>query len=228
MVAVLVVPWLLVGTDCKSGRPSRETEIVSFEISPNPVVRGGSVVVAWQAENVGVFEGRPYCTLQRAFDGQPAEEPEVVKCTDLRTDEIDASEAGTFVNYRFSALRRSGQAYEFEDITLTILHAGVTVTPASVTLELLSSQDFTATVTGTSDTRVTWDASCGSVSGSGNTITYTAPASVPDPATCLVTATSRADASASASAVVTVVRPDPADQPGRWDTARWSEASWGP
>jgi len=227
LAALLVVPWLLVGTDC-NGRPLRETEIVSFEISPNPVVRGGSVVVAWQAESVGVSGGRPYCTLQRTFEGQPAEEFEVVDCAGNRTDEIDASIPATFVNYRFSALRRSGQAYEFEDITLRILHVGVTVAPASVTLEPLAAQDFTATVTGTGDTRVTWDVSCGSVSGSGNTITYTAPASVPEPATCLVTATSQADARASASAVVTVVSPDPADQAGRWDTARWNEASWGP
>ena len=203
LVLVLSFVWLLVGTDC-NGRPLRETQIVSFEINPNPVVRGGDVVVAWQAEHVGWKDRGPYCTLQRTFEGQPAEDLVVVDCVGSRTDAVDAAETVTYVNYRFSALRRTGQAYETDDIRLEILHAGVAVAPASVTLEPLSSHDFTATVTGVADTSVTWDASCGSISGSGSTVTYTAPASVPDPPTCQVTATSHADPNASASAVVTV------------------------
>ena len=105
-----------------------ETQIVSFEINPNPVVRGGSVVVAWQAEFVGLSDGVPYCTLQSRFEGQPAEAFDVVPCVVSRTDEIDASITATYVDYRFSVLRRSGEAYETEDVRLDIVHGGVTVT----------------------------------------------------------------------------------------------------
>jgi hypothetical protein len=199
VVLVLSFAWLLVGSDCNG--PVRETSIVSFEVNPNPVVRGGSVVVAWQAEFVGVRDGGPYCTLQRTFEGQPAEALQVVLCLGSRTDTIGESETATYVNYRFSALRRSGQAYETADVRLGIVHVAVTVVPDSVTLEPGASQDFTATVTGVSDSRVTWAASCGSISGSGNTITYTAPSSQ---GVCEVTATSVASPDVSASASVTV------------------------
>ena len=200
LVLVLLLAWLLVGNDCKS-RPLRETSIVSFEITPNPVVAGGSVFVAWQAEYVGLKDGGPYCTLQRTFEGGPEEALVVVPCIGSRTDEIDASVTAAYVNYRFSALRRTGQAYETEVVQLVITHVGVTVTPASVTLEPGASQDFTATVTGAGDTSVTWDASCGSISGSGSTITYTAP---PTLDVCEVTATSVANPGVSASAIVTL------------------------
>ena len=224
VVLVLVLAWLLVGTDCKS-RPLRETQIVSFDVTPNPVAPGGRVRVSWQAEHVGLIGGVPYCILQRDVAGK--DETEDVNCIGFREDDIDASIAVSHIDYQIGALRRGGGEYVTRVIRLRI-ELEVVVAPASVTLEPLSSQDFTATVAGASDRSVTWDASCGSISGSGNTVTYTAPASVPDPATCVVTATSQADASASASAVVTVVRPDPADQAGRWDTAHWNEASWGP
>ena len=105
-----------------------ETQIVSFEINPSPVVRGASVVVAWQAEFVGLSDGVPYCTLQRRFEGQPAEAFDVVPCVVSRTDEIDASITATYVGYRFRLLRRSGEAYETEDVRLDIAHVGVTVT----------------------------------------------------------------------------------------------------
>ena len=200
LVLVLLLAWLLVGNDCKS-RPLRETSIVSFEITPNPVVAGGSVFVAWQAEFVGLRDGGPYCTLQRTFEGGPEEALVVVPCIGSRTDEIDASVTAAYVNYRFSALRRTGQAYETEVVQLVIAQVGVTVAPESVTLEPGASQDFTASVTGAGDTSVTWDASCGSISGSGSTVTYTAP---PTLDVCEVTATSVANPFVSASAIVTV------------------------
>jgi hypothetical protein len=77
----------------------------------------------------------------------------------------------------------------------------VSVAPLSVTVPVNGTQSFTATVTGASDTSVTWGPSCGSISGSGNTVTYTAPATAGE---CDVTATSVADSSKSASASVTV------------------------
>jgi len=75
--------------------------------------------------------------------------------------------------------------------------ATVTVTPVSVTVTAAASALFreegttlTAAVSGTSDPRVTWTSSCGTVSGSGATVQFTAPTT---PGTCTVRATSVRD-----------------------------------
>ncbi len=76
----------------------------------------------------------------------------------------------------------------------------VGLTPTSVTLLSNQNNQFTATVSGTSNTGVTWSAAAGSVNASG---LYTAPA-VTTQTNVIVTATSNADSSKSASATVTV------------------------
>lgn len=76
----------------------------------------------------------------------------------------------------------------------------VSVAPASVTVVSGGTQQFTATVTGTSDTAVTWSASTGSINANG---LYTAP-TVKTPTSATITATSQADPSQSSSAAVTV------------------------
>ena len=76
----------------------------------------------------------------------------------------------------------------------------VALTPTSVTLLSNQNHQFTATVSGTSNTGVTWSAAAGSVNASG---AYTAPA-VTTQTNVIVTATSNADSSKSASATVTV------------------------
>ena len=78
----------------------------------------------------------------------------------------------------------------------------VTVNPVSVTLPVSGSESFTATVSGTQDTSVSWSATCGTIPESGNPVTYTAPSTS---GTCLVTVTSDADPSAHAAATVTVI-----------------------
>jgi Immunoglobulin I-set domain len=86
----------------------------------------------------------------------------------------------------------------------------VQLNPNSATVSAGSTQQFAATVTGTSNTSVTWAVSgagcsgvaCGTISGGG---LYTAPASVPSPPTLSVTVTSVADPTKSASASVTVL-----------------------
>ncbi len=75
-----------------------------------------------------------------------------------------------------------------------------------------TTQAFTASVKGTTDTGVTWtvngvangNSTYGTITGSGLSVTYHAPASVPSPATFKVTATSSADPSKSASVTVTI------------------------
>src|SRR6266852_2898930 len=76
----------------------------------------------------------------------------------------------------------------------------VSVSPASVNLVSNQTQQFTATVSGTSNTGVKWSATGGSVDASG---LYTAP-SVTSQTNVVVKATSVADSSKSANAAVTV------------------------
>jgi hypothetical protein len=85
----------------------------------------------------------------------------------------------------------------------------VTISPESASPILGTTQQFSATVTGPSNSSVTW--SVNNVSG-GNTAVgtinssglYTAPQDLPNPATVTVTATSQADTSKSAGAQVTI------------------------
>jgi hypothetical protein len=86
---------------------------------------------------------------------------------------------------------------------------GITISPTSAVVRVKRARQFTATVTGTSNTSVVWkvngitsgDTTVGRVSGKG---VYTAPRQVPSPATVTVSATSVADPSKSASAPVTI------------------------
>ncbi len=92
-----------------------------------------------------------------------------------------------------------------------LLANGVTVsiTPTQASLNLNSSLQFQATVTGTTNPGVNW--SVDNVPGGNTTLgtitaqgVYTAPAAMPTPNPVTVTATSQADTTASASAMVTI------------------------
>jgi hypothetical protein len=95
----------------------------------------------------------------------------------------------------------------FEIIPATSV--GISIAPTSATVQTSNTQTFTATVTGSANTQVTWlvngiaggNTTLGTISIGG---VYTAPASVPSPATVTVTAQSQADVTKSASATVTV------------------------
>jgi hypothetical protein len=76
----------------------------------------------------------------------------------------------------------------------------VSVSPSSVTLSSGGSQQFTATVTGTSNTAVTWSATTGSIGSNG---LYAAP-TVTSTTSATVTATSQADSSQYGTAAVTI------------------------
>jgi hypothetical protein len=78
----------------------------------------------------------------------------------------------------------------------------VTISPSATSVSTGGSQTFVAAVSGTSNTGVTWSASAGSISGTGNTATYTAPA---NPGSYTVTATSVADTAKSATASISAV-----------------------
>src|SRR5258707_15408114 len=81
----------------------------------------------------------------------------------------------------------------------------VTIFPTSTTVAVGHTQQFTASVTGTTNTAATWSVAGGTSNGTISTIgLYTAPATLPSPSQVTVTATSQADSSKSASATVTV------------------------
>jgi hypothetical protein len=82
--------------------------------------------------------------------------------------------------------------------------AGVVVSPSSSSLSGSQTQQFTATVSGTTNTAVTWSISP-QVGGISSTGLYTAPATISTPQTITVTATSVADLTKSSSATITLV-----------------------
>jgi hypothetical protein len=97
--------------------------------------------------------------------------------------------------------------------TVTVVPVvSITISPTSAKLAPSASRQFSATVTGTTNTSVSWrisaagcaGASCGTITASG---LYTAPAIVPNPPIVTVTATSQADNTKTASAQVSIVTP---------------------
>lgn len=85
----------------------------------------------------------------------------------------------------------------------------VTVSSSSSSVLLGNTQQFTATVTGISNTAVTW--SVNGVSGGNSTVGtissagfYTAPQDLPNPSNVTIRATSQANSSASGNAILTI------------------------
>ena len=95
----------------------------------------------------------------------------------------------------------------------------VSISPASATLATLATQSFTASVTGTTNTAVTWEvngvvggnSTVGVISttipGTADEALYLGPSNIPNPATVTITAVSQADSTKSASATITMQAP---------------------
>jgi hypothetical protein len=86
----------------------------------------------------------------------------------------------------------------------------VMVTPNPINVAVSAEEQFTATVTGTTNTAVTWEVD--GIAGGNSTVgtitttgIFTAPATIPTPATVTITAVSAADSSSSGSAQATIV-----------------------
>lgn len=98
----------------------------------------------------------------------------------------------------------------------------VAVTPSNASTTIGATQQFVASVTGTSNTAVTWTASgtscsgatCGTISSSG---LYTAPAAVPSSAVVTITAASQSDPTKLATAEVSIVPPQAAGYSLAWE-----------
>ncbi len=93
-----------------------------------------------------------------------------------------------------------------ENMSLGSQSVSVTVSPASASVTAGGTQQFTATVTGSTNTAVSWTISpatgAGTISTSGK---YTAPASVTTPQTVTITATSQANTTVKTTATVSLV-----------------------
>ncbi len=95
----------------------------------------------------------------------------------------------------------------------------VTISPSLVTMATMATQSFTATVTGSTNTAVTWQVNgvtggsstngllSTTVLGTANEALYLGPSAVPSPASISVTAISQADPTKSATATVTIHLP---------------------
>jgi len=95
----------------------------------------------------------------------------------------------------------------------------VSISPSLATMATLATQPFTATVSGSSNTAVTWqvngvsggNSASGLISttvlGTANEAIFLAPAAVPSPVSVSVTAISQADSTKSATATVTIQLP---------------------
>ena len=89
----------------------------------------------------------------------------------------------------------------------------LTISPATASVPSAGTQPFTASLTGTSNTAVSWSlsgpgcggSSCGTISTSASSAVYLAPTVPPSPASVNVIVTSVAEPTKSASANVTVV-----------------------
>ena len=80
----------------------------------------------------------------------------------------------------------------------------ISISPGNVTVAPSATQLFTATVTNSANTSVTWSASAGTISASG---LYTAPAVPPSPASVTIKATSVASPSSSGTTTASIVGP---------------------
>ncbi len=90
----------------------------------------------------------------------------------------------------------------------------IAVSPSTANVRVANSASFSATVSGTSNTAVTWSvndtpggsSSLGTIDSTGK---YTAPATLPSPNSVTVKATSSADTSKSSTSSITLMNPTP-------------------
>jgi len=171
------------------------------------VIGSSNTAVTWQAG--GVSGGNStYGTISSSglYTAPSAAATTPLAVTVTAVAKVDSSRSGTA-----SAIVHGG--------------IGVSVTPSPVSVPTFGSQQFTAAVTGTSNTGITWEVN-GIVGGSSKTGTisttglYSAPNSVPTTSsksksvTAMVTvaAVSRADSTATGNVIVTILSSNQATQ----------------
>jgi len=220
---VIVFSMVMLATSCAlpaqgNSSTSSATKTSSSEPSKNPEGGGGHLTVsgAMPAATVGaafnavvsVSGGQAPYQFGVAWQSLPP--GMTVNATSGRISGTP-SLAGT---YLFS-ISATDPKHDYGDHRFTISVSSpistvkVSVSPASASVLSGATQQFTATVTGTSNTAVTWSASAGTISGSG---LFTAP-TVTVQQTVTVAATSVVDPKATAGAVVDVTSGGPPPPP---------------
>src|SRR5579871_971679 len=152
-----------------------------------------NTAVTWQVNGVAGGNSTVGTISTAGLYTAPAAVPSPASVTINAVAQADATKSGTAT------------------VTIT-LPIGVTVSPKSVTIQADFSQQFTPTVTNTTNTAVTWqvngvnggNSTVGTISASG---LYTAPAAVPNPATVTIKVISQADNTKFDTATVTVNPP---------------------
>ena len=199
LTLVLVVTLITTscGTIAQANGNSGNSLIISGPLPPGAVhqpynavlaVGGGSSPYHFSVSSGALPPGLSLNTTTGSFTGQPSE-------SGLYAFEVEVSDS-------------PGPDHGSREFMVPIGGSGggggggitVGVSPASVTVGSGGSQQFTATVSGTPDTAVTWTASAGSVNSHGY---YIAPV-VQKTTQATVTATSQADSTKSASSAVTI------------------------
>jgi hypothetical protein len=133
----------------------------------------------------------------------------LVSATSLKATGIaTAAQIGTKVPTTVTNSGLGGTTSSSVNLSVTAAPAvTVTVAPASASVPVSTTKKFTATVTSSTNTAVTWSVvGGGTISSAG---LYTAPAAVPSPANVTIQAASVANPSVTASATVTVQPPPP-------------------
>jgi hypothetical protein len=164
------------------------------QVKPGSAVQfsasGGSIVV-WSLTGAGCSGVSCGSISSSGYYTAPATAPNPSTVTIRATSIFDVQQVGTAT------------------VTIGAATVAVSISPASVTLGLKAQQQFSAHVTGSSNTGVNWSVSgIGCVAGSCGTISstglYTAPSTLPNPSVATVTATSVADPTKSAQASVVI------------------------
>ena len=188
-----------------------------------PVSGSASVTIKYPAPAILSVTPNPLtaCTFTLSVSGSGFRSGAIVKLAGVSLSTTFVSASGLSASGSTSAtgsavpvtvLNPDGQvsgAYNISVVANTPV--SVTVSPATVTVRLRHATQFTATVKGTADNRVTWqvngisggNAKHGTIASNG---LYTAPGSVPSPATVTIRAVSVADSTKSGTAAVTITR----------------------
>lgn len=193
-----MLKWLDGKGNSSFGSLSWDGHILSFTITPGPNTNG------LQAMLPATFGGSLLTGLTRG--GSPV-------TTALQTIKG--------VSYAFF----SAVGGNYQAIYGGVLPVSVSISPSNATLQSGQTQQFTASVTGSTNTTVTWSLSpsSGSISSTG---LYTAPTGISTMQTVNVIATSQADATKSASVVVTLVPPSASASAIFMNTDATTQGAW--
>lgn len=197
------------------------TEILTFEASIVRVMRDDVIRREWDVRNVGCVQGKEPCSLTRRCEGEVSEVAFPITCQRRQTEAPAAPVGARYVRCQLDALEQPHDPADPHvspvvsvglatpdadpdaepDLEPAPSRVSVSLQPRSVTLEPGETTPFTATVTGSTDTLVSWHNTCGDLASTAATVPYTVRFAA---GACSFVETSADDASASDSATVTV------------------------